>query len=215
MSDLAALPDLATLIVFAGASIVLNLTPGPDMLLCASRSLAQGRVAGFLTYAGIAAGCYVHATAAALGLSEVMVRVPAAYDAIRFAGAAYLVYLAIKALRSKPADFAPDAAIAQKSGRRIFMDGFLTNVLNPKVALFVLALFPQFVRADGPILIQSLVLATVLNTTGLVVNGAVVLAAGRLRTLFSGSGRVGRWPQYLLASVFAALALRVAVTSRG
>src|SRR5207244_3653214 len=143
------MPDFATLALFAVACLALTATPGPDMLLIASRSIGQGRAAGFATLAGIQAGTYCHALAAALGLSQLFLAVPVAYDVVRYAGAAYLLYLAWKTIRSQPAAPAP----ADGSGRApigaTFGQGLLTNLLNPKMALFVLALFPQFVRPEA------------------------------------------------------------------
>jgi len=119
------------------------------MLLIASRSISQGRAAGFLTFAGIALGTYCHALAAALGLSQLFMTVPIAYEIVRWAGCAYLLYLAYKAIRQERASFAPTSALQRLSGKRIFAEGIATNLLNPKMVLFVLALFPQFVRPEG------------------------------------------------------------------
>ena len=209
------MPDFSTLILFAGAALVLTATPGPDMLLIASRSVSQGRSAGFLTYAGIAAGTYCHALAADLGLSQLFVAVPVAYEIVRWAGCAYLLYLAYKTLRSEGSAFAPSTALRKISDRRIFTEGLLTNLLNPKVALFVLALFPQFVDpAHGSLLLQMVVLATVLNGIGFFVNGAVVMLGSRIQRSLSGFRRFPRLPQYLLATVFAGLAARLALGTR-
>ncbi|MBR2687552.1 MAG: LysE family translocator [Aquamicrobium sp.] len=209
------MPDFSTLILFAGAALVLTATPGPDMLLIASRSVSQGRSAGFLTYAGIAAGTYCHALAAGLGLSQLFVAVPVAYEIVRWAGCAYLLYLAYKTLRSEGSAFAPSTALRKISDRRIFTEGLLTNLLNPKVALFVLALFPQFVDpAHGSLLLQMVVLATVLNGIGFFVNGAVVMLGSRIQRSLSGFRRFPRLPQYLLATVFAGLAARLALGTR-
>lgn len=209
------MPDFSTLILFAGAAFLLTATPGPDMLLIASRSISQGRSAGFLTYAGIAAGTYCHALAAGLGLSQLFVAVPVAYDVVRWAGCAYLLYLACKTLRSGGSTFAPSAMLGRLSRRRIFTEGLLTNLLNPKVALFVLALFPQFIEpAHSFLLLQMVVLATVLNGIGLFVNGAVVILGSRIQRSLSGFQRFPRLPQYLLATVFAGLAARLALGTR-
>src|SRR5262245_41633153 len=109
------MPDLSTILIFAAACVVLTATPGPDMLLIASRSISQGRAAGFLTYAGIALGTYCHTLAAALGLSQLFVVVPAAYDAVRFAGCLYLLYLGWTTLRSPTSAFSPAATLAKLS----------------------------------------------------------------------------------------------------
>ncbi|WP_379068412.1 LysE family translocator [Mesorhizobium sp. UC22_110] len=209
------MPDFSILILFAGAALVLTATPGPDMLLIASRSISQGRSAGFLTYAGIAAGTYCHALAAGLGLSQLFVAVPVAYEIVRWAGCAYLLYLAYKTLRSEGSAFAPSTALRKISDRRIFTEGLLTNLLNPKVALFVLALFPQFVNpAHGSLLLQMVVLATVLNGIGFFVNGAVVMLGSRIQRSLFGFRRFPKLPQYLLATVFTGLAARLALGTR-
>ncbi|WP_420412829.1 LysE family translocator [Roseibium sp.] len=210
------MPDLSTLIVFTTACLVLTATPGPDMLLIASRSVTQGRSSGFLTYAGIAVGSYCHALAAGLGLSQLFLAVPVAYEVVRWAGAGYLLVLAWKAVTSPPATFKLETGTNTRTEhRRIFLQGFLTNILNPKMALFMLALFPQFLHMEaGPVLLQVLVLATVLNATGLIVNGTVVLFSHGLRQHFGRQTRFKKLGQYLLASVFAGLAVRVALSER-
>ncbi|MGU7771913.1 LysE family translocator [Burkholderia sp. MR1-5-21] len=207
--------DFTTLALFSGACVALTATPGPDMLLIASRSVSQGRRAGFATLAGIQAGTYCHALAAALGLSQLFVAVPTAYDIVRFAGAAYLLYLAWKTFRSDPTALSPNTSIQRRSTATIFRQGLTTNLLNPKMALFVLALFPQFIRPQyGSITVQMLVLATVLNAIGLVVNGAVILSASKLSRKFGERKRASKLPQYLLGSVFVGLAARLTAAGR-
>ena len=207
--------DLPTLALFSVAALVLTASPGPDMLLIASRSAGQGKVAGFATLAGIQAGTYCHALAAALGLSQLFLLVPIAYDVVRYAGAAYLLWLAWKTFRADAAAFAPDGGPVRRPIGAMFRQGLLTNLLNPKMALFVLAPFPQFVRPDaGAVAVQIMVLATVLNAIGIVVNGIVILAASRIGRLFARAGRWRRLPQMLLGTVFAGLALRLAFDGR-
>ena len=209
------MPDFSTLIPFTAAALVLTATPGPDMLLIASRSISQGRTAGFLTYAGIALGTYCHALAAAFGLSQLLVAVPVAYEAVRWAGCLYLLYLAYKTLRSESTTFAPASTLRRLSGRRIFFAGLATNLLNPKMALFVIALFPQFVTAEGGSMgVQMLVLASVLNGIGLVVNGAVILLGSQIRSRLGSVRRFPKLPQYILAGVFTGLACRLALQTR-
>jgi threonine/homoserine/homoserine lactone efflux protein len=207
--------DLSTLALFGLAALALTASPGPDMLLIASRGASQGRVAGFATLAGIQAGTYCHALAAALGLSQLFLIVPVAYDIVRYAGAAYLLWLAWKTLRSNGTVLAPTAGLRHHPIGVMFRQGLFTNLLNPKMALFVLALFPQFVRPEaGSVALQIMVLATVLNAIGIVVNGVVILTASRLGRLFAGQGRWRRLPQMLLATVFAGLAVRLAFDTR-
>lgn len=209
------MPDFSTILVFAAAAFVLTATPGPDMLLIASRSVSQGRSAGFLTYAGIACGTYCHAIAAAVGLSQLFLAVPVAYDAVRWAGCAYLLYLAFKTIRSEVAAFLPSSALMRLSSRRIFGEGLATNLLNPKMALFVLALFPQFWDPDkGSIFAQTILLASLLNAIGFLVNGAVILLGSHIRDRLAEVRRFPKLPQYILATVFAGLACRLALGTR-
>jgi len=209
------MPDPSTLALFALACLALTATPGPDMVLIASRSASQGRAAGFASLAGIQVGTYCHALAAAFGLSQLFLAVPLAYDVVRYVGAAYLLYLAWTALRADATAFAPSAGLPRHPLPRMFRQGLLTNLLNPKMALFVLALFPQFLRPDaGSVASQILVLATVLNLIGLAVNGLVILAASRIGRALSGRTRLRRAPQLLLGAVFAGLAARLAFEGR-
>jgi threonine/homoserine/homoserine lactone efflux protein len=187
--------DAATLLLFSGACVALALTPGPDMLLIASRSVSQGPRAGFASLAGIQLGTYCHALAAALGLSQLFVAVPLAYDAVRMLGAAYLLYLAWKTLRSG-SSLQASAGLQAVPTARIFRQGLLTNILNPKMALFVLAL------------------ATVLNLVGLLINGGVILAVSGMKSRFVGRRFSARWPNYLLSGVFAGLACKLIFDSR-
>lgn len=175
---------VSTILLFSGACLSLAVTPGPDMLLIASRSVSQGRRAGFASLAGIQLGTYCHALAAALGLSQLFVAVPLAYDAVRMLGAAYLLYLAWKTLRSG-SSLQASSGLAAVPATRIFRQGLLTNILNPKMALFVLALFPQFIDPHaGSLVVQMLLLATVLNLVGLVINGGLILAVSSMKKPF-------------------------------
>ena len=209
------MPDFSTLALFAAACLALTATPGPDMLLIASRSISQGRASGFATLAGIQVGTYCYALAAALGLSQLFLVVPLAYDAVRYAGAAYLLYLAWQTFRSTGTLLVPTAGLRRYPIGLVFRQGLLTNLLNPKMALFVLALFPQFVQPSaGSMAVQIMLLATVLNAIGLVVNGVVIMTASRLGTVFSARNRLRRAPQLLLGTVFVGLAARLAFDGR-
>jgi threonine/homoserine/homoserine lactone efflux protein len=206
--------DINTLLLFAAACVALTVSPGPDMLLIASRTVSQGRKAGLVTLAGIQVGTYVHAIAAAAGLSQLMLVLPVVFDVIRWLGAAYLLYLAYVTWRSAHTTTAKPTTIATMSFASIFKQGLVTNVLNPKMALFVLALFPQFiVPQSGSVMLQMLILATIINVIGLVVNGAVILTVAKASGFLS-TKRTMPWPSYLLSAVFAGLALRLAVSSR-
>ena len=131
------------LLLFAAAALVLVLTPGPNMVYCVSRSLTQGRRAGLLSLAGVVLGFLVHLFAAALGLTALLLAVPMAFDVIRIAGALYLLWMAWQAVR--PGGTAPFQArrLPHDGPKKLFAMGFMTNVLNPKVAMFYLAFFPR------------------------------------------------------------------------
>jgi len=207
--------SLETVALFSAACFALASTPGPDMLLIASRSVSQGRTAGFASLAGAQVGTYSHALAAALGLSELFLAVPMAYNAVRFAGAAYLLYLAWKTFRTEGTLLLPTKELSRHSHGQIFRQGLLTNLLNPKMVLFVLALFPQFVRPDaGSVAVQILLLATILNLIGLVVNGMVIVMANKLANRWLRKEHPSKFPQYLLTTVFVGLACRLAMASR-
>jgi threonine/homoserine/homoserine lactone efflux protein len=139
------MPDLAHFLTFAAATLVLNLTPGPDMMYIIARSLGQGRRAGLVSALGITGGCLFHAFAATVGIAALLRSWPIAFEAVRYAGAVYLVYLGARLLtRRRPEDkVAEDAPSAPLMA--IFHQAVITNILNPKVALFFLAFLPQFV----------------------------------------------------------------------
>jgi threonine/homoserine/homoserine lactone efflux protein len=201
---------LDTWLLFCLACIALVATPGPNVLYLVSRTLAQGRAAGFVSLAGTSAGVAMHALAAALGLSALLAAVPVAYDAVRWAGAIYLAWLAWATWRSQ-GDKAPLTGPARLHAGTLFRQGLLTSLLNPKVALFELALFPQFVSpSHGSVLAQSLVLAATQLALAIAGDSLFVLAAAHTRRFFAARPGWGRWSKRALAGVFAALAARLA-----
>lgn len=210
------MPDLTLLLAFAGACLILTATPGPDMALIAARSAAHGRFAGFATLAGIQAGTYGHALATGFGLAEVLRHVPLAFEVVRGLGVAYLLLLAVQAFRRAGAPGGPGGEdVRRQGGLACFRQGLFTNLLNPKMALFVLALFPQFLDpAGGSLVLQALLLATILNAVGLLVNGLVIVAADRLGAFARGRSRWRRVADRLLGAVFVALAARLALAPR-
>ena len=174
--------DPASLMLFVLAGLALNLTPGPDLLYIVARSLSQGWRAGAASAFGIAAGCLVHTAAAALGISVLLRTSEFAYDVLRLAGAAYLLYLGIQALRA-PAGALAVQKLAPTPMSRVFWQGFATNVLNPKVALFFLAFLPQFADpARGSFALQIAILGGIFIFNGL----WVCLAVARAAALASG-----------------------------
>ncbi|MFW8635728.1 LysE family translocator [Cribrihabitans pelagius] len=203
--------DPVTLLAFIPAALALNLTPGADMMFCLGQGLRSGRLPAVAASAGVAAGGMVHVTLAGLGLGAAVAAMPGLFDVIRWAGVAYLLYLAWGALRHGPAK---GKALAVPA-RRAFRAGFFVNLTNPKVILFVLAFVPQFVRPEaGPVLAQFLVFGAVLALGGFAVNGLVGVFAGHAGQRLTGSPVFARWLGRVSAGIFAGLALRLAIMER-
>ncbi len=202
--------SLQELLLFALAALLLVLTPGPNMVYCVSRSLTQGPRAGLLSLVGVVLGFLVHLLAAALGLTALLLTVPMAFDAIRVAGAAYLLWLAWQAV--KPGGAAPfePRALPPAGRRRLLAMGFMTNLLNPKVAMFYLSFFPQFLHPErGHWLLQCLLLGAVQIAVSAAVNALLVLFAGRVALFLNRSPRWIAAQRWLMGSVLALLALRI------
>jgi len=203
--------DPVTLLTFIPAALALNFTPGADMMFCLGQGLRSGRGAAVAASAGIAAGGMVHVTLAGLGLGAAVAALPWLFDVIRWAGVAYLLYLAWGAWRSGPLR---DGSLPVPAARA-FRTGFFVNLTNPKVILFVLAFIPQFLRPEaGPVLAQFLIFGAVLSLGGFVVNGLVGLFAGHAGQWLTGSPRATRWLGRISGGIFAALALRLAILER-
>jgi threonine/homoserine/homoserine lactone efflux protein len=208
------MPEFHNLPLFLAAALALNITPGPDMLYVLARSVGQGRAAGVVSSFGIFAGCFVHIFAVAFGLAGVMRAVPAAYDAVRYAGAGYLIYLGLRTLFSRNGR-AQQAEAPPMPLKRIFAQGVLTNVLNPKVALFFLAFLPQFVdRKRGSLAAATITLGFLFNVGGTLVNLAVALAASYSRRRFLDRFLRARSFRWLTGGVFTGLGLRLAFAHR-
>ena len=198
------------LLLFAIAALVLVLTPGPNMVYCVSRSLTQGPRAGLISLTGVVLGFVVHLLAAALGLTALLAAVPLAFDAIRYAGAAYLLWMAWQAV--KPGGAAPFEArnLPHDSPRTLFLMGFMTNLLNPKVAMFYLSCFPQFLHPErGQLLLQSLTLGGVQIATSAAVNALLILCAARVALFLNRNAAWMRAQRYFMGSVLGLLALRL------
>jgi len=205
------MPSTESLLIFAGASLLLVLTPGPNLLYLVSRTLCQGRAAGVVSLAGTTTGFWVHIMAAAFGLSAVFATVPLVYEVVRWAGAAYLLWLAIDALRSGGSLFQP-RPLPPMSPARLFRTGMLTSILNPKVALFYLALFPQFIDpARGSVLGQSLVLGAEQIVIAVVGDLLFIMAAARIATWLATRPRWASAQRFVLAGAFTAIAARLAL----
>ncbi|PSN12937.1 RhtB family transporter [filamentous cyanobacterium CCT1] len=184
------MPDFATFTLFLTAAFILSITPGPGILYTLARSLNGGKSEGILSALGLFTGGLVHVIAAAIGLSSVLMTSALAFMVVKYAGAAYLIYIGLKTLFSR--DTMPDAAdiaVNNRSRRNVFYQGVMTEVLNPKTALFFLAFIPQFIAVEnGSVFIQFLVLGLITDLLNLAADVVVVAFAGpvgqRLRTSY-------------------------------
>ena len=205
--------DANSLLLFMIATVTLNVTPGPDMLYVIARSVGQGRAAGIASALGIAAGCFVHLLAVTLGLASLMIAIPTAYEIVKFTGAAYLIYLGVRTLATRQQKGAA-TSIKEARLRTIFAQGIVTNVLNPKVALFFLAFLPQFVRRENNVAAQIIFLGVLFNTSGTLVNIIVALVASYTRSQFKTRIRNSSVFRWLTGSIFIGLGVRLALLRR-
>jgi len=206
---------LSDLLVFSGAALLMVLTPGPNMVYLISRSICQGRKAGVISLFGVVAGFLVHMLAAAAGLTALFMAVPLAYELLKWFGAAYLLYLAWQAVR--PGARSPFEArqLPEDPPRKLFLMGFLTNLLNPKIAVFYLSIFPQFVSAEhGSVFTQSIVLGLTQITISFSVNLCIALSAARMAAWFASNPRWLAAQRYFMGCVLATLAVRLAAEQR-
>ena len=202
-------------LIFALATLMLNITPGNDMLYVATRSTSQGVKAGIVSALGIAGGCIVHLLAAVIGLSAIIANSALAFDIIKYAGAAYLIYLGVKSILSKQSKFSINNNVEKKSLSSLFWQGVLTNVLNPKVALFFLAFLPQFIDPDqGNTSLQILLLGLWFNFSGTVVNCVVALLFGKLGNWLADKQAFIKWQNKVTGLLLIGLGIKVALSSR-
>lgn len=197
------MPSVHALALFSLATIALLLVPGPAVLFIVARSMDQGRAAGMVSVAGVHCGTIVHVAAAALGITAVLAASETAFDAIRYAGAAYLVYLGIRTLLRRGAEL--DGAEPRRAPlSRIFGQAMIVNVLNPKTALFIVAFLPQFVDpARGSATAQVLVLGAVFILLGLVSDSAYAIGSARV------ASRLRAWPRFATTQRFASGAVYI------
>jgi threonine/homoserine/homoserine lactone efflux protein len=203
---------LDSYLLFVGASIVLVIVPGPDMLYLLGRSIAQGRKAGFMAALGFNVGGYCHLLAAILGLSAILATSALAFSIVKWAGAAYLIYLGIQTLRgTNRALVISEKDSAQRELRTIFWQAFLSDVLNPKVALFFVALLPQFVETQSHNRVgQLLLLGVTVNVIAILINMLIVLFAVRVTATLRESDTINAMLHKLMGAVFIGLGLRLA-----
>jgi threonine/homoserine/homoserine lactone efflux protein len=214
VAGIALLPDWPVFLSFVAAGLALNIVPGADMTFIIASAARGGRRAGVIASLGVGAGALVHILAAVLGLSAILASSQTAFDAIKYAGAAYLLWLALSLLRTREAP-AQSGARPPESGWRLFRAAMLVNILNPKVALFFLAFLPQFVDPAAAVpAVQILCLGLWFDFAGTLVNIAVALAAAgaaqRLRHV-AWLGKAARW---IAATAMGALAVQLALSAR-
>jgi len=208
-------PTLPTLIAFGLVSLGMALTPGPNMLYLISRSICQGRRAGLVSLGGVALGFVFYMFCVAFGITALLLTVPYAYDALRFCGAAYLLYLAWQALRPGGRSAFEVRQLPHDSGARLFAMGFVTNLANPKIAVMYLSLLPQFISpAYGSVLAQSLALGCVQIAVSVSINALIACMAGSIAGFLAGRPLWARTQRWLMGTVLAGLAVRIAVESR-
>ena len=200
------LPTGAALYAFLAATLVLALTPGPGVVFIVTRTLAQGRAAGLASVAGVALGNLANAVGASIGLAALFAASSLAFTVVRWAGAAYLLYLGMQALR-RPAAPADGAAQMLVEPRQLFRDGFFVALLNPKTTLFFAAFIPQFLQQEGSQALQALTLSLLFVAIAALTDSGYALLAGWVKPLLRGAAGGGRW---LSALVYFALGLYAA-----
>ncbi|WP_041373190.1 LysE family translocator [Methylobacterium radiotolerans] len=209
------MPELSNLLAFAAVALGMVLTPGPNMVYLISRSICQSRTAGLISLGGVALGFVVYMLCAAFGITALVLAVPYAYDAIRIAGAAYLLWLAWQAVR--PGGRSPFQVkdLPKDGPAKLFLMGFLTNLLNPKIAVMYLSLLPQFIDpARGSVLGQALALGSTQIVISVLVNAAIAISAGSIALFLTRRPSFAVVQRWVMGTVLAALAVRMATEAR-
>jgi len=204
--------ETTSLIIFVSAALALLLSPGPAVLFIIARSLEQGRMAGIISTLGIATASLVHALFAAIGLSALLMQSALAFSIIKYLGAAYLIYLGIRTLTTKAkAHSVQDVEPVPVA--KLFTQGFIVNLFNPKTALFFLAFLPQFVDPSrGSALLQIFVLGLIFTTMAVISDSLYAVVAGSAKGWLSGSLRAARAQKYIAGTIYIALGLTTALS---
>jgi threonine/homoserine/homoserine lactone efflux protein len=207
-------PGSESLLGFVIAALVVLLIPGPGVLYVVARSLSQGQRAGLVSVLGLSLGALVQVAVATVGLSAILLASATAFGVVKMLGAMYLIYLGIRAILATPVN-AATIATAPRSFHRVFIDGVIVSVLNPKIAMFFLAFLPQFVDPNGgPVPQQVLFLGVLYVALALVTDGAYALLAARLRQYVGSRVMGGPLPQYASGAVYLGLGVSTALTDR-
>jgi RhtB (resistance to homoserine/threonine) family protein len=202
-------------LMFFSAALAINISPGPDLIYVLSRTVAEGRKVGFASLLGIWTGALVHVSAAALGLSAILATSEIAFAAVKYVGAAYLIYLGIKALRAKTPVLEAMPAARRTTPWMAYRQGVSVDILNPKAAIFFLAFLPQFVRPElGHVPAQIMLLGLLVIALAVVVESSAMLMAARLTKALRGNVRISAWLQRIFGSVLIGLGVRLALIGR-
>ena len=205
--------SLSYWVLFFSAAFAINISPGPDLIFVLSRTIADGRKVGFASLLGVWTGALAHVSAAALGLSAILATSDVAFDVVKYAGAAYLVYLGVRALRAKTLALGEVRPAARRmTPWMAYRQGVSVDILNPKAAIFFLAFLPQFVRPElGHVSAQIMLLGVLVIAVAVVVEFSAMLLAARLTRALRGNARVAAWLQRMLGSILFALGIRLAL----
>lgn len=208
--------DFNSYLLFIGASIILCVVPGPDMIYLLSRTIAQGKKAGFAAALGINLGGYFHLTAAILGISAIIATSAIAFNILKYCGAAYLIYIGFKAvLSNSPSAIDSSDNEARLSIKAIFWQGFISDVLNPKVAIFFISLLPQFIQSDSNnTFTQLIILGITVNIIALLINLALVWFSHSVSRNLRQSNRVSKFLNNVMGTIFISLGLKLATEQR-
>lgn len=203
------------ILAFAFVSLGMALTPGPNMIYLISRSISQGRAAGLVSLGGVALGFIFYMVSAAFGLTALMMAVPYAYDALRIAGVIYLLWMAWQSVRPSGRSPFQLKELPKHSPRKLFLMGFLTNLLNPKIAIVYLSLLPQFINPmQGSVLTQSLILGMTQIVISVSINALVAISAGTIALFLVRRPSFGTIQRWLMGGVLTGLAIKIATESR-
>lgn len=208
------MPGTASLLEFVAAALIVLLTPGPGVLYIVTRSLSQGQRAGLVSVLGLSCGALAHVAAATVGLSAILVASATAFGIVKALGAGYLIYLGIRTMVTRPGAAQVDVD-TERSLYRLFRDGVVVSILNPKIAVFFLAFLPQFVEPSrGPVQQQVLFLGLLYVALALFTDGAYALLAARLRFWMTGALVQGPVPRYATGAVYVGLGVSTALADR-
>jgi threonine/homoserine/homoserine lactone efflux protein len=208
------MPSTATLLAFAALTVAVVLTPGPNMIYMISRAITQGRLAGIIAFSGVAVGFVIYLLCASFGLTAIVFAVPYAYDVLRFAGAAYIGWLAFEALRPGGKSPFQIRTLPVASTRRLFLMGLLTSLLNPKMAIFYLAILPNFIDPQGSVLLQSLTLGSMHIVISISINTMIACAAGSIAGFLMARPRWLLAQRWIMGTMLGGLAVNIALESR-